>query len=156
MKGGPGASGRVLPPLTGRSRVQVAVSSHCTGEGKACHLHPSPDPAQSGSSLHWVRPMKKKAWVLVHCRSTIIYYHQRKTKPKIYAALLFPAHSTIQHDLINDSCITLHITSTSPPLLCAGFYVICSLYPTLKSSCTITKLKIFIVDNTIEKHTACP
>jgi len=36
-KGGPGASGRVLPPVTGRSRVRVAVSSHCTGEGKACH-----------------------------------------------------------------------------------------------------------------------
>jgi len=35
-KGGPGASGRVLPPVTGRSRVRVAVSSHCTGEGKAC------------------------------------------------------------------------------------------------------------------------
>jgi len=56
LKGGPGASGRVLPPVTGRSRVRVAVSSHCTGEGKACHWHPSPDPAQSGSSLHWVRP----------------------------------------------------------------------------------------------------
>ena len=56
QKGGPGASGRVLPPVTGRSRVRVAVSSHCTGEGKACHWHPSPDPAQSGSSLHWVRP----------------------------------------------------------------------------------------------------
>ena len=37
VKGGPGASGRVLPPVTGRSRVRVAVSSHCTGEGKACH-----------------------------------------------------------------------------------------------------------------------
>jgi len=37
LKGGPGASGRVLPPVTGRSRVRVAVSSHCTGEGKACH-----------------------------------------------------------------------------------------------------------------------
>jgi len=37
MKGGPGASGRVLPPVTGRSRVRVAVSSHCTGEGKACY-----------------------------------------------------------------------------------------------------------------------
>ena len=36
-KGGPGASGRVLPPVTGRSQVRVAVSSHCTGEGKACH-----------------------------------------------------------------------------------------------------------------------
>ena len=55
-KGRPGASGRVLPPVTGRSWVRVAVSSHCTGEGKACHSHPSPDPAQSGSSLHWVRP----------------------------------------------------------------------------------------------------
>ena len=31
LKGGPGASGRVLPPVTGRSRVRVAVSSHCTG-----------------------------------------------------------------------------------------------------------------------------
>ena len=57
LKGGPGASGRVLPPVTGRSRVRVAVSSHCTGEGKARHWHPSPDPAQSGSSLHWVRPL---------------------------------------------------------------------------------------------------
>jgi len=37
VKGGPGASGRVLPPVTGRSRVRVAVSSHCTGEGQACH-----------------------------------------------------------------------------------------------------------------------
>ena len=37
QKGEPGASGRVLPPVTGRSRVRVAVSSHCTGEGKACH-----------------------------------------------------------------------------------------------------------------------
>jgi len=55
--GGPGASGRVLPPVIGRSRVRVAVFSHCTGEGKACHWHPSPDPAQSGSSLHWVRPL---------------------------------------------------------------------------------------------------
>ena len=52
----PGASGRVLTPATGRSRVRVAVSSHCTGEGKTRHWHPSPDPAQSGSSLHWVRP----------------------------------------------------------------------------------------------------
>ena len=33
----PGASGRDLPPVTGRSRVRVAVSSHCTGGGKACH-----------------------------------------------------------------------------------------------------------------------
>ena len=33
----PGASGRVLPPVTGRSWVRVAVSSHCTGEGKVCH-----------------------------------------------------------------------------------------------------------------------
>ena len=57
---GPGASGRVLPPVTGRSRVRVAVSSHCTGEGKACHWHPSPDPAQSGSSLHWVHPICTK------------------------------------------------------------------------------------------------
>jgi len=37
LKGGPGASGRGLPPVTGRSRVRVAVSSHCTCEGKACH-----------------------------------------------------------------------------------------------------------------------
>ena len=44
----------VLPSVTGRSRVLVAVSSHCTGEGKACHWHPSSDPAQSGSSLHWI------------------------------------------------------------------------------------------------------
>ena len=36
-KGEPGASGRVLPPVTGRSRVRVVVSSHCTGEGKACN-----------------------------------------------------------------------------------------------------------------------
>ena len=36
-KGGPSASGRDLPPVTGRSRVRVAVSPHCTGEGKACH-----------------------------------------------------------------------------------------------------------------------
>ena len=36
-KGGPGASGKVLPPVTGRSQVRVTVSSHCTGEGKACH-----------------------------------------------------------------------------------------------------------------------
>ena len=35
LKGGPGASGRVLPPVTRRSRVRVAVSSHCTSEGKA-------------------------------------------------------------------------------------------------------------------------
>ena len=56
QKGGSGASGRVLSPVTGRSRVRVAVSSHCTGEGKACHWHPSPNPAQSGSSQHWVRP----------------------------------------------------------------------------------------------------
>ena len=55
-KGGPGASGRVLPPVTGRSWVRVVVSSHYTGEGKACHRHPSPDPAQSRSTLHWVRP----------------------------------------------------------------------------------------------------
>ncbi|XP_066385612.1 actin-related protein 2/3 complex subunit 4-like isoform X1 [Miscanthus floridulus] len=32
--GGPSASGRVLPPVTGRSRVRVVVSSHCTGEEK--------------------------------------------------------------------------------------------------------------------------
>ena len=51
-----GASGRVLPPVTGRPRVRVAVSSHYTGEGKVCHWHPLPDPAQSGSSLHWVCP----------------------------------------------------------------------------------------------------
>jgi hypothetical protein len=36
-KGGPGASGRVLPPVTGRSRVRGAVSSHCLSEGKARH-----------------------------------------------------------------------------------------------------------------------
>ena len=54
--------------MTGRSRVRVAVSSHCTGEGKACHWHPSPDPAQSGSSLHWVRPLfstEKADWGLL-------------------------------------------------------------------------------------------
>ncbi|RLM91183.1 putative beta-1,3-galactosyltransferase 16 [Panicum miliaceum] len=34
-KGGPGASGRVLPPMTGRSRVRIAVSSHWTGEVSA-------------------------------------------------------------------------------------------------------------------------
>jgi len=44
MKGGPGASGRVLPPVTGRSRVRVAVSLHCTSEGKACHWLPFPRP----------------------------------------------------------------------------------------------------------------
>ena len=49
-------SGRVLPPVTGRFRVRVVISSHCIGEDKACHWHPSLDPAQSGSSLHWVRP----------------------------------------------------------------------------------------------------
>ena len=43
-KGGPGASGRVLPPVTRRSRVRVAVSSYCTGEGKIWHKHPSSDP----------------------------------------------------------------------------------------------------------------
>jgi len=48
-------------PVTGRSPVRVAVSSHCTGVGKACHWHPSPDPAQSGSSLHWVRPFYTSA-----------------------------------------------------------------------------------------------
>ena len=37
LKGGSGASGRVLPPVTGRYRVRVGVSSHCTSEGKACH-----------------------------------------------------------------------------------------------------------------------
>jgi len=37
LKGGPSASGRVLPPVTGRSRVRAVVSSHCTGEDKACH-----------------------------------------------------------------------------------------------------------------------
>jgi len=37
QKGGPGASGGVLPPVTGRSRVRVVVSLYCTGEGKACH-----------------------------------------------------------------------------------------------------------------------
>jgi len=37
LKGGPGVSGRVLPPVTGRSQVRVAVSSHYTCEGKACH-----------------------------------------------------------------------------------------------------------------------
>ena len=36
-KGGPGANGRVLLPVTGRSQVRVMVFSHCTGEGKACH-----------------------------------------------------------------------------------------------------------------------
>jgi len=40
-----GEQSGVLPPLTGRSRVRVAVSSHCTGEGKACHWHSSSDPA---------------------------------------------------------------------------------------------------------------
>jgi len=29
-------------------------------KGKACHWHPSPDPAQSGSSLHRVRPFYNK------------------------------------------------------------------------------------------------
>jgi hypothetical protein len=64
LKGGPGASSRVLPPVTGRSWVRVAVSSHCTGEGKACHWHPSPDPAQSGSSLHGVRPLDKSTFLV--------------------------------------------------------------------------------------------
>jgi hypothetical protein len=40
------------------------VSSHCTGEGKACHWHPSLDPTQSGSSLHWVRPWSI-SWFIV-------------------------------------------------------------------------------------------
>ena len=34
VKDGLGASGRVLPHVTVRFRVQVVVSSHCTGEGK--------------------------------------------------------------------------------------------------------------------------
>ena len=42
----------LLLPVTGRSQVRVTVSSHCTAEGKACHWHPSSDPAQSRSSLH--------------------------------------------------------------------------------------------------------
>ena len=49
-------SGRVLPPVTEKSRVWVVILSYCTGEDKAYHWHPSLDPAQSGSSLHWVRP----------------------------------------------------------------------------------------------------
>ena len=52
LKGRPGASGRVLPPVTGRSGVRVTVSSHCTGEGKACHWHPSPDPLCTGYALY--------------------------------------------------------------------------------------------------------
>ena len=69
-KGGPGASGRVLSPVTGRSWVRVAVSSHCIDEGKASHWHPSPDPAQSGGSLHWVR----LEWSLKHLQ----VFHQEK------------------------------------------------------------------------------
>jgi len=77
-KGGPGASGRVLPPVTGRSWVRVAVSLHCTGEGKAYHWHPSPDPAQSGSSLHWVRPLlmlNRWSWQTLLCKlqAQIVY-----------------------------------------------------------------------------------
>ena len=37
QKGGPGASGRVLLPVTEMFRVRVAVSSYCIGEVKACH-----------------------------------------------------------------------------------------------------------------------
>ena len=59
-KGGPGASGRVLPPVTGRFRVWVAVSSHCTGEGKACHWQPFPRPSTerelSAPGTHISRP----------------------------------------------------------------------------------------------------
>ena len=52
LKGGPGVSGRVLPPVTGRSWVRVAVSSHCIGEGKVCQWHHFLDPAQSGSYMN--------------------------------------------------------------------------------------------------------
>ena len=38
-----------LWPVTGRSRVQVAVSSHCTGKGKARHSHHSLDPHRAGA-----------------------------------------------------------------------------------------------------------
>jgi len=78
VKGGPGASGRVLPPMTGRSRVRVAVSSHCIGEGKACHWHPSPDPAHSGSSLHWVRPFFSRCIaniLTLHLSSACFFLH---------------------------------------------------------------------------------
>ena len=82
MKGEPGASGRVLPPVTGRSWVRVTASSHCTGEGKACHWHPSLDPTQSGSSLHWVRPFSllqnNKYFKLSMLRSTRSRYNQAK------------------------------------------------------------------------------
>jgi len=42
LKDGSGVSGRVIPPVIGRSWLRVAVS-YCTGEGKACQGHPSSD-----------------------------------------------------------------------------------------------------------------
>jgi len=52
VKGVPGANDRVLPPVTGRSWVRVAVSSHCTGEGKACHWRFSPGALCTGYALY--------------------------------------------------------------------------------------------------------
>ena len=75
LKGGSGASGRVLPPVTGRSQVRVAVFSHCTGEGKACNWHPSPNPAQNGSSLHWVRPLIYVWVAILICNATPRWPH---------------------------------------------------------------------------------
>ena len=50
-KGGPSASGRDLPPVTGRSRVRVVVSSHCTSEGKALTPFPRPRTERELSAL---------------------------------------------------------------------------------------------------------
>jgi len=53
---------------------RVAVSSHCTGEGNACHWHLSPDSAQSVSSLHWVYPFLIYSWNLCMSIFRILTY----------------------------------------------------------------------------------
>jgi len=46
-----GASSRVLPSVTGRFQVRVAVSSYCIGEGKALSLTHFPRPCTESSAL---------------------------------------------------------------------------------------------------------
>ena len=67
LKGGPGASGRVLPPVTGGSRVRVAVSSHCTGEGRLA-THTLPQTPHRAGAL-WTGYALFFSFVQSHCHN---------------------------------------------------------------------------------------
>jgi len=120
MKGGSGASGRVLPPVTGRSRVRVAVSSHCTGEGKACHWHPSSDPAQSGGSLHWVN---FSCHFMFKCKTHLLFAPTvSKSYLWAYASFQFAIVILFAHIFYNVVRNSSWVTSIADKYLCDADY----------------------------------